>query len=131
MNKIIQGKVKIKDQWLCILFPRNRLGEIIIIVTATTYTLSNVLGPFLSTLRILPDAVLKQTMLGISLPLSQEGASLVTAQGHTSQSRISDCSSLVDPTLLTTLTSTRSVLHTPTPPIPAPQLADLIPTTPN
>ena len=32
-----------------------------------TYTLSNVLGPFLSTLRVLPDAVLKQTMTGTTI----------------------------------------------------------------
>lgn len=49
-----------------------------------TYTLSNVLGPFLSTLRVLPDAVLKQTMTGTIITLITGRASLVTAHGHTS-----------------------------------------------
>ena len=40
-----------------------------IIVTATTYTLYNVLDPFLSALHILPDAVHKQTLIGAIITL--------------------------------------------------------------
>lgn len=82
-NKIIHGKVRIKDQWQYTLFPRNRLGEIMIIVTAKTYTLYDVLGTFLRTLHILPDVVLKQPYdRYYCYPHLMEEEAKVTAQGH-------------------------------------------------
>lgn len=95
-----------------------------------TYTLYNVLDPFLSALHILPDAVHKQTLIGAIITLITGRSQLSChTRSYKPQNRNSYCSSLEDPLLLTTLTSTGSVLHHP--PTPTPQLADLIPIIPN